>query len=878
MPTVNVYKEVLFAGLGRVFTLAEFEELCFDYGIELEEETSEREMASKEVGADKAKDLSNRAIYRIDIPANRYDLLCAEGIIRALSIFLEKQKLPVYRTVSPASGKHQKLIVKPETASIRKFVVAAVLRNIVFTQDSYNSFIDLQDKLHANICRRRTLVAIGTHDLDTIEGPFSYEALPPKDIQFVPLNQTKSMNGEELMTFYEADRKLSKFLHIIRDSPRYPVIYDSKRRVLSLPPIINSDHSKIKLTTKNVFIECTATDLTKAKVVLNTVVTMFSEYCKEKFTVEPVEVVQTDGTSTLYPDLSLRKFETTETYINKLIGTSIPRDKMLTLLSKMGVTASKGADSTAISVLVPPTRSDILHPCDIMEDVAIAYGFNNIVKTLPKAATAGAMFPINKLSDQVRRELALSGYTEVLPLILCSHDENFKFLKQTDDNKTAVKLANPATIEYQVVRTSLLPGLLKTLNSNKKLPLPLKIFEVSDIVLKDDSIERRAKNVRHMAVLYANNKGSGFELIHGILDRIMLMLNVPMDVNGSGIGYYIRECDNPTFFPGRRADVFFNNSKIGHMGIVHPEVCQNFEVPFATSALEISIEPFMDVPPLYSPQLIPQTLFFTKPQMVGDSLLTTVSTTPEANDFATCVLVIEQPLGSPTSSFTVRANGAMIDPDAAGPARNGFYSFRLTEDEPTASDYGRTGYYRITGMRGLLTPSQVSPFPAIVDLGIRESGELYTHFLNPLNPGAGLKTSGFLKKGAYYRHEWTSDTRAGTNDDSDNDAVRMFKLLRWEENANGQKKQEPVKTSIAEFIATDYGAELRATTSTPCWNGIIECAFIVGTAVAALATSEIKRKKLKGSQIAANLKKAVKAAPDILLGGNYSNTAPTRLV
>ncbi|KAJ3235549.1 hypothetical protein HDU81_000342 [Chytriomyces hyalinus] len=593
MPTVNVDKEILFKGLGRIFTMEEFEELCFDYGIELEEETSEREMAAKEVGAEKAKELSNRLIYRIDIPANRYDMLCAEGIIRALSVFLGNQAIPVYKCVSPAGGKHQKLVVKPETGAIRKFVVAAVLRNISFTQDNYNSFIDLQDKLHANICRRRTLVAIGTHDLDTIEGPFSYEALPPKDIKFIPLNQTQSMNGEELMNFYEADRKLSKFLPIIRDAPRYPVIYDSKRRVLSLPPIINSDHSKIKLTTKNVFIECTGTDLTKAKVVLNTVVTMFSEYCKEKLTVEPVEVVQSDGKSVMYPDLSMRKFETDEKYINSLIGVSLPRDKMITLLGKMGVTASKGAASDkAISVQVPPTRSDILHPVDIMEDVAIAYGFNNITKTMPKASTAGAMVPINKLSDKVRRELALSGYTEVLPLILCSHDENFKFLKRVDDNTTAVKLSNPATIEYQVVRTSLLPGLMKTLYSNKKLPLPLKIFEVSDIVLKDDSVERRARNVRHMAIVYANMKNSGFELIHGMLDRIMLMLNVPM-YNGSNDGYYIQESDNETFFPGRRADVYCYGQKIGHMGIMHPEVCQNFEVPFATSALEITIEPFV---------------------------------------------------------------------------------------------------------------------------------------------------------------------------------------------------------------------------------------------------------------------------------------------
>lgn len=76
---------------------------------------------------------------------------------------------------------------------------------------------------------------------------------------------------------------MSKFLPIIRDAPKYPVVMDCNGVVCSLPPIINGEHSKIKLSTKNVLIECTATDLTKANVVLNTMVTMFSQYCKSPF-------------------------------------------------------------------------------------------------------------------------------------------------------------------------------------------------------------------------------------------------------------------------------------------------------------------------------------------------------------------------------------------------------------------------------------------------------------------------------------------------------------------------------------------------------------------------------------------------------------------
>jgi phenylalanyl-tRNA synthetase beta chain len=154
-------------------------------------------------------------------------------------------------------------------------------------------------------------VAIGTHDLDTLLPPFRYEARPPKDIKFAPLNKQKVYDASELMTLYEvssevsrawqcelltpgvdqSDRQLSKYLHIIRDSPVYPIIYDQKDRVLSMPPIINSEHSKITLNTTNVFIDLTATDQTKLDIVVNILATMFSEYCGDKFRCERARLV-----------------------------------------------------------------------------------------------------------------------------------------------------------------------------------------------------------------------------------------------------------------------------------------------------------------------------------------------------------------------------------------------------------------------------------------------------------------------------------------------------------------------------------------------------------------------------------------------------------
>lgn len=115
-------------------------------------------------------------------------------------------------------------------------------------------------------------------------------------------------------------------------------------------------------------------------------------------------------------------------------------------------------------------------------------------------------------------------------------------------------LSNPATIEFQVVRTSLLPGLLKTIKENRKHSLPIKIFEVSDVVLKDDHLERKAKNVRRIGAAYVGKK-AGFEIIHGLLDRIMSMLEVNWSGDdGSGKKktgkrgeYYIEQSDGRFF-------------------------------------------------------------------------------------------------------------------------------------------------------------------------------------------------------------------------------------------------------------------------------------------------------------------------------------------
>ncbi|RMC02183.1 hypothetical protein DUI87_21350 [Hirundo rustica rustica] len=585
MPTVSVKRELLFRALGRSYTDEEFDELCFEFGLELDEITSEKDIISKEKGEEKAKGASDVVLYKIDVPANRYDLLCLEGLVRGLQVFKERINLPRFEKIIPAEGEGQRLIITEQTAQIRPHAVAAVLRNITFTKDRYDSFIDLQEKLHQNICRKRALVAIGTHDLDTITGPFTYTAKAPSEIKFKPLNQSKEYTASQIMDLYRTDSHLRHYLHLIENKPRYPVIYDSNGVVLSMPPIINGDHTKISLNTRNVFIECTGTDITKAKIVLDIIVTMFSEYCEKPFTVEAVEVVYPNGKTHIYPELAYRTEKVKPEYINKKVGISETPSSLAKLLTRMCLKSHVTGNGNQLEIEIPPTRADIIHACDIVEDAAIAYGYNNIQMVIPKTYTIANQCSQEDIADKLGMDISATN---------------------------AVRIANPKTTEFQVARTTLLPGLLKTIAANKKMPLPLKLFEISDIVVKDPSTDVGARNYRHLCAIYYN-KSPGFEIIHGLLDRVMQVMEVPPNEEK---GYTIKAAEvqifrfigtnayeicaklisvlsGAAFFPGRCAEVFAKGQSIGKLGVVHPDVITKFELTMPCSVLEINIEPFV---------------------------------------------------------------------------------------------------------------------------------------------------------------------------------------------------------------------------------------------------------------------------------------------
>lgn len=264
---------------------------------------------------------------------------------------------------------------------------------------------------------------------------------------------------------------------------------------------------------------------------------------------------------------------------------------------------------------MPITRSDIMHECDLVEDIAIAYGYNNLKKAVPSTFAGAAGQPINHMSDLLRQEMAMAGFTECLNWALLSRSENFAAMRREEKleehwrlvanpheyspSLPAVSISNAKTKEFEIARTSILPGILKTCANNKELPTPIRLFEVGDVVLQDPTREVRSKNVRRIGAIHSDTK-TQLHLLHGALDQLMYSLNFEPEHEHAEKSkrrtFTLVPSEDPSFFPGMQAHIVCKGITIGIMGELHPDVLSNkgFDINLPTSAFELNIEPFLD--------------------------------------------------------------------------------------------------------------------------------------------------------------------------------------------------------------------------------------------------------------------------------------------
>jgi phenylalanyl-tRNA synthetase beta chain len=490
-------------------------------------------------------------VMTFDIFPNRPDLYSVEGIARGLRGFLGLEVgLPTY----PVHTASIEFIVHPSVASVRPSAVGGIVRGLDLDDDLLRSLVDLQEKLHVTVGRKRRKVAIGIHDVDRVTPPFTYKAVLPQDVRFTPLGLAQEMDLLEILTKHEKGRE---YAHLVASQPRFPIITDAAGRVLSFPPVINGILTQLTPDTRNLFIDVTGTDLEAVSGCLAIIATALAERGGR---IEQVRTKYADRTLET-PGLSPRPHSLDLRRANELLGLALTPNQAVEFLRRMRHDAQ--ADGENISALSPAYRLDLLHEVDLAEDLAIASGYDRYPRGLPREQTVGEPLGSNEFAETVRTLLIGYGFQEVMSLTIAS-------AKDPVETPPRVELINPLGAELTTLRSSLLPALLNIFRLNKHRELPQRIFEIADVVLDAENQRRVAGAAMHHKAAFTEAKS--------------LVLSLLRDVGRSG---EVLAVDDANFIAGRAASVLLAGEEVGRFGEIHPRILEAYALVQPVIAFEL---------------------------------------------------------------------------------------------------------------------------------------------------------------------------------------------------------------------------------------------------------------------------------------------------
>jgi phenylalanyl-tRNA synthetase beta chain len=480
---------------------------------------------------------------------NRPDLFSVEGAARALRGMLGVETGPPTYTARPSGIEIE---VDPSVNLVRPYIVCAVVRGVTNDERTIKSLIDLQEDLHWGIGRDRRKAAIGIHDLSHVSPPFRYSL---GEVAFVPLDFSEALTPAEILRVHP---KGKEYAHIIGD--RHPLILDINDNVLSFPPIINGELTRVTEKTTDLFIDVTGPDM---KAIQDCLHILVSALYDRGASVETVEVVYPDHDVLSTPNMGNSSIVVSKGDIVRRIGVDITEEMILASLQKMRMGAVVEADRFTVSV--PCYRTDIMHPVDIIEDVAIGFGYENIPPLYPKLGTIGGRIEEEKQSAILRDILQGLGFLEVITLMLAS------------DPSQAVIIENPLLDEHISLRTSLLPGLIDTLALNQHREYPQMVYEVGDVV---HLIGNEAQESRLCAGVIASSIAS-FTEMKQVVSAVM---------RETGCAFEVSEATHPSFIEGRRATIIINGEAVGTFGEIDPDILTEHKLIYPVAAFEFLVK------------------------------------------------------------------------------------------------------------------------------------------------------------------------------------------------------------------------------------------------------------------------------------------------
>jgi len=423
-----------------------------------------------------------------ELTPNRPDWYSMEGLARSLRAY-HGGASPTY---SVKKSKYR-VVVEPSVANIRPYTVCAVVKGLQFNDQRIKDMVLLQEKLLATLGRRVKKFGLGIYPLHAIAFPVRYATMKPDEIRYVPLGHEKEMSAAEII---KEHKKGQAYGHLISRHDRYPVFVDANNKVMALIPVVNSaETGRVDETTQDLFMEVTGTDMNACKAALNILTCTFADMGGAVHSVE----VDYGHETLVTPDLKPKAMKLELGKINKILGLELTEQETAALLARMGYAYK------AKKVLVPPYRADVLGWVDVMEDVAIAYGYDNFKPTLPDFFTPGR---VDKRYDRLDTVMRGMGFLEAKTFTLTNR-EKLAAIGFTGD---LVEIMNPKTAEYTVVRPNLLAEMLDILALNKTRGLPQKFYEIG--------IAHDGKREKKMFAFAVMDRKVEFSEVRGYLQTI----------------------------------------------------------------------------------------------------------------------------------------------------------------------------------------------------------------------------------------------------------------------------------------------------------------------------------------------------------------------
>ncbi len=502
---------------------------------------------------------------KVEYTPNRPDMGAPVGIARAFEgLYLDKIGMKKYEVKSSELT----VYVDSSVANIRPYLVSCVVKDIKMDEDTLIEIINLQEDLHQGLGRERRKVSIGIHNFDVIHFPVRYTTVS-NEFRFIPLDMNYEMSIKSILDEHPVGQK---YKHLVKGFKRYPILIDAEGNVLSFPPVINSEYTRVYENTRNLFLDVTATDFNRAIDVLNILATTLADYggkihsVKVVYEAEGREITTPDLTPNII-ELELNKFID---LVTKYLGIQLSVNDIIKSLLKCRFNVEVIKDKKII-VKVPKYRVDILHPIDLVEEIAIGYGYWNITPKLPERYSVGEKHRKSRIISKVVDLMVSLGFTEVMNYILTNPIEQTE--KMLISGKQLIMVEESKSTEYSALRIWIIPQLLRNLYISKDEPYPHKIFEVGEV------FDRGIEESLHVAAAISHSK-VGYSEIKSVLDAFTKRLRVHVNIT---------PITHPSFIEGRVGEIFFSNYKVGIIGEIHPQVLYNFNLEMPVAVFEMDI-------------------------------------------------------------------------------------------------------------------------------------------------------------------------------------------------------------------------------------------------------------------------------------------------